>query len=253
LKRSCSGPWKSAEPVVSRPREVAASYSTRVSSSPWVEGLDAVEPGVGEGVQRGQRLVHLVEVPERMRPDGDAAGRVYDLDRLRDGRPAAGDVGLRPGDQVGREEGVAAVDALVGQPPGVGRVGEHGIGQVGAADRLAGPPARLQGRVVQLEAQLAQAVGHVGDPAGAVAAEVVQRGLEVLVGVVELVAEDVQILVRAVDGRELGGGREGDAVLGGGLARLGHAVDRVVVRQRDELGAGRGGVGDDVSRRQGAV
>ena len=132
-------------------------------------------------------------------------------------------------------------------------MGEHGVGEVRAADRLAGLAARLERRVVELEAELAQAVGHLADPPRAVAAEVVQRGLELLVGVVELVAEDVQVLVRAVDGGQLGGGRERDAVLGGGGARLGHAVDRVVVGQRDELGARGGRVGDHVGGRQGAV
>ena len=132
-------------------------------------------------------------------------------------------------------------------------MGEHGVGQVRTADRLAGLAARLQRRVVELEAELAQAVGHLGDPPCPVAAEVVQRRLELLVRVVELVAEDVQVLVPAVDGGQLGGGREREAVAGGGVARLGHAVDRVVVRQRDELGAGGGRVGDHVGGRQGAV
>src|SRR3954451_796934 len=58
-----------------------------------IEGLHAVE--VRELVQ-----VRLLQIPERMRPDGDAAGAVDDLDRLRDGRAGASHVGRRPGDQV---------------------------------------------------------------------------------------------------------------------------------------------------------
>ena len=55
----------------------------------------------------------VVDVPERVRPDGDAAGGVDDLDRLRHGRPAARHVCGGAGHQVGREQGVAAVDPLV--------------------------------------------------------------------------------------------------------------------------------------------
>ena len=88
----------------------------------------------------------------------------------------------------------------------VGGVGEHGVGEVRAPDRLAGLAAGRQRRVVELEAELAQAVGHRLDPARAVVAEVVQDRDQVGVGDVELVAEDVQVLVAAVDGRQLGGG-----------------------------------------------
>ena len=113
--------------------------------------------------------------------------------------------------------------------------------------------ARLQRRVVELEAELAQPVRHLADPPRAVAAEVVQDRLQVLVGVVELVAEDVQVLVLAVDGGQLGGRAEGDASSLGGLARLGHAVDRVVVGQRHKFGARGRRMGDHVGGRQGAV
>ena len=65
--------------------------------------------------------------------------------------------------------------------------------------------------VVELEAELAQAVGHRLDPARAVAAEVVEGRDQVGVGDVELVAEDVQVLVAAVHGGELGGGGEAHA------------------------------------------
>jgi hypothetical protein len=47
--------------------------------------------------------------------------------------------------------------------------------------------------------------------------------------------------VPTVDGRQLGGRREGQPVRTRGGACLGHAVDRVVVGQRDELDAVGGG------------
>ena len=75
-----------------------------------------------------------------------------------------------------RRERVAAVDALVGQALGVGGMGEDGVGKVGAADRLAGRAAGGERGVVELEAELAQAVGHLADPPRAVAAEVLEQG-----------------------------------------------------------------------------
>ena len=89
-----------------------------------------------------------------------------------------------------------------------------------AADRLAGrrgahAAARRRARSPSSRSRSAISL----DPPGAVAAEVVQRGEQVRVVVVELVAEDVQVLVLAVHGRQLGGGGERDAV----LARRGRA------------------------------
>ena len=66
---------------------------------------------------------------------------------------------------------------------------------------------------------------------------------------VELVAEDVQVLVLAVDGGELGRRASADAVLARRVARLGDAVDRVVVGQREQLDAGRGRAGRPPRRR----
>ena len=50
--------------------------------------------------------------------------------------------------------------ALLGEPLGVGGMRQHRGGQVRPADRLAGRLARLDRRRVDLEAELAQAVGH---------------------------------------------------------------------------------------------
>ena len=87
----------------------------------------------------------------------------------------------------------------------------------------------------------------------AVGAEVLERRLQPGVRGIELVAEDVQVLVLAVDARELGGGREADAVLARRGLRLRDAGDRVVVGQRQQLDAGRCGSRDDLGGRQRAI
>ena len=57
---------------------------------------------------------------------------------------------------------------------------------------------------------------------------------------VEQVAADVEVLALAVERRDLGGRDDGDAVeVVGDVQRLGDAVDRVVVGQREQLDAGR--------------
>ena len=130
---------------------------------------------------------------------------------------------------------------------------EHGVGEVRAPDRLAGLAAGDQRGVVELEAELAQPAGHRLDPARAVAAEVLEGRDQVGVGDVELVAEDVQVLVAAVHGRELGGGGVAQAQLAGAGGRLGDAVDGVVVGQREQLHPRRGRALDDLRGRQRAV
>jgi hypothetical protein len=62
--------------------------------------------------------------------------------------------------------------------------------------------------------------------------------------VVDPVAEHVEVLVGAVHRRDLRGGHHAHAVEGAGGQRLVHAVDRVVVGQRQEAHARRGGVLD---------
>jgi hypothetical protein len=70
---------------------------------------------------------------------------------------------------------------------------------------------------------------------------------------IDPVAEDVEVLAERVDGRQLDGRHEPDRVLGGGGARFGDAVDRVVVGERQERHAGRGRGGDDGGGRERAV
>src|SRR4051794_37734260 len=214
-----------------------------------VEALDAVEARHREAPHRPQHLLGVRHVPEGMRPHGHAAGPVDDLDRLFDGRARARDVGGGARDEVGREQLAAPADALAREPLRVVRMGEYRVGEVRAPDALA----RGEGGVVECEAELAQAVGHRMDAPPAVRAEVLERRLQLWVRRVDLVAEDVQVLVLAVDARELGGGGEADAVLAGRRARLGHARDRVVIREREQLDAGGGGQGDDLRGGQRAV
>ena len=202
-----------------------------------VEDLDAVEAVGPEGVDRGDHRRGVVDVPERVRPHGHPARRVDDADRLGDGRAGAADVRRRTRHEVGREEGVAAVDALLAQALGVRGVGEHRVGEVRAAQRQAGVPALGERAVVELEPELAQAVRHRLHAPAAVLAEVRERVAQRRVAVVELVAEHVQVLVLAVDRRELGRGRQAHAPLRRRGQRLGHAVDGVVVGQRQQLDA----------------
>ena len=103
------------------------------------------------------------------------------------------------------------------------------------------------------EAELLEPVGHRPDPAAAVGAEVRERRAQVRVVVAQLVAADVQVLELAAHARELGRRGAAQAVLARGAERLRHAVDGVVVGQRHQLEARRGGVRDDVGGRQGAV
>ena len=176
-----------------------------------VEALDAVEPRGGEALERGERGVGVVDVPERMRPDGDAAGGVDDLDGLRDRRPRARHVGDGARHEVGGEELRLARDPLLAQPVGVGRVLQHRLGEVRAAERGARPLARLEAGAVEHEAELLEPVGHRVDAAPAVGAEVGERVAQRRVVVAQLVAEHVQVLEVALDRRQLGGGRAAHA------------------------------------------
>ena len=73
---------------------------------------------------------------------------------------------------------------------------------------------------------------------------------------IDVVAEDVQFAPDgsvAIDGRDLDGGDDPDALLLAGGDRLGDAADGVVVGQRELLDAGGGRPLDDLGRGQGAV
>ena len=94
-------------------------------------------------------------------------------------------------------------------------------------------------------------VGHPSRAPVAVGAErgeaLEQRG----VGVVDAVAEDVEVLVLVLHGRDLHGGDEPQARVPLGLGeRLVQPVDRVVVGQREQLDAVGGGEPDDLGGRE---
>ena len=202
-------------------------------------------------VERVLDLGRIVEVPERMRPDGEPAGVVDDRDRLLDRRRRAAAVAGRAGDEVGLEHLRGVGQALALEALGVRRVIEHGLRDVRAADRAVAGQRR---RHVELEAVLAQRLDHPPRALAAVRAPGLERGEQVAVVVVEQVAADVEVLALAVERRDLGGRDDGDAVdVVGDVERLGDAVDRVVIGQREQLDAGRVGAADDVGRGERAV
>ena len=148
------------------------------------------------------------------------------------------DVGLRAGDEVGREERRSGPSmpssAGAARSPGA-RAGRR----PGAGGRSACPPlARLERRVVELEPELAQAVGHLVDAARAVAAEVLaarragrgRRGRARSRGCAGPRASPWTAESSAA-------GVSADAVLARGRVSLGHAVDGVVVGEREQLDA----------------
>src|SRR4051812_23819697 len=65
-----------------------------------VERLDAVQAVGGEAVDRGDDVGGRVDVPERVRPDGEAAGVVDRADGLGDRGRGAAAVGGCAGDEV---------------------------------------------------------------------------------------------------------------------------------------------------------
>jgi hypothetical protein len=130
---------------------------------------------------------------------------------------------------------------------------EHGGRQVRAPDRLAGRLARLDRGWVDLEAELAQPARHRVRAALAVGAGVEQTLAQQGAAVVDAVAEHVQVLVLPVDRRDLGGGHDTHAVDRAGGEGLVDPVHGVVVGQREQLHAGRGGVLDHLGGRQLAV
>ena len=135
----------------------------------------------------------------------------------------------------------------------VGGVSQDGSRQVRPPDRLAGRLARLDRRRVDLEAELAKPLRHRVGTALAVRARVEQPLAQKGAAVVDPVTEHVQVLVHAVDGRDLGGRDHPNAVHGARRECLIHAVDRVVVGEREQLHPGRSGVLDHLGGGQFAV
>ena len=85
--RRLSGPWKSADPVLSRPScaQRCGQQLGLLASVGHVERLDPVDPKRAEAVDHGEHLLGVLHVPEGVRPDRHAAGRMDRLDCLGDG------------------------------------------------------------------------------------------------------------------------------------------------------------------------
>ena len=111
------------------------------------------------------------------------------------------------------------------------------VGEVGPADRLAlGPPARELG-VVELVAELAQRRTHRLGAVLAILAPGVQALAQPRIEVVDQVPEHVEVLLVQIDGRDLDRRDHANALVGPRRERFAHAVDRVVVAQREQLDA----------------
>src|SRR5207237_10104392 len=74
-----------------------------------IEDLDAVDALRLEAIERGEHLLRVGDVPERVRPHRDAAGVVDRGDRRLHGRRGTGDEGRRAGYEVALEEALRAV------------------------------------------------------------------------------------------------------------------------------------------------
>ncbi len=143
--------------------------------------------------------------------------------------------------------------ALLGEPIGVRGVREHRRREMRPPHGLPLRLPRLDRRRVDLEAELPEAVRHRVGAALTVGARVGEPLAEQGAPVVDPIPEDVQVLVLAVDRRDLRGRHHANAVDGARGQRLVDAVDRVVIGQREQLDARSGGVLDDLRGRQIAV
>jgi hypothetical protein len=207
-----------------------------------VERLDAVDAEVGEPLDVLDHRGGIGDVPERVRPDRDAAGLVHDLDRLRDRRRGAPTERGRARYEIGLQElrGVHDLLALKAHP--VRGMVEGSLSEVRTADRRAL-------RQVELQTTVAQRLGHSNGAGRPVGAERGQRAEQGDRPVVHEVAEDVKVLEVPVDGRELDRRHEAEAKSSARLHRLVDAVHRVMVGERQQLHARVGGRRDDRTRR----
>ncbi len=216
-----------------------------------VEGLDAVHARGGEARQRQADVLVGVDVPVGVRPDGQAARRVDHRDRLVDRRRGPPAVARCAGQQVGLEHRARIAEPLAAQARRVRRMVEHGLRDVRAPDR---PGGRRGLRELERQALVAQRIGHPQRAGVAVDAPGGERVAQRAVRVVDRVAEDVQVVVPAVERADLDGRDDRHAVdRGGRLQRLGDAVDGVVVAEREQLDTGRVRTRDDLGRRQRSV
>ena len=150
---------------------------------------------------------------------------VNGLDRLRDRRRLPGAIGGAPLDQVGLKKRRGVTGVFRAEPSAIRRMTDDRLGEVRAADRLAGVGAPRQHVVVEVEPQFPERLGHPCRPAAAVTAEILERGAELGLLVIDPVAEDVQVASVDVECRDFNPGHEADAGRGRGDASLGDAID----------------------------
>ena len=137
------------------------------------------------------------DVPEGVRPHGDAAGVVDRPHGLGDGGRLAQAEGRAALDQIGPDQRADVVDALVPEAGGVGGAGEHRLGQVRSADRLPARSPRRRSRARRARGRAPAAPR----PCASCAARGrrgtrLSRSPTARTGVVDAVAEDVQFAGR---------------------------------------------------------
>jgi hypothetical protein len=207
-----------------------------------IERLDAVEPERREAVDALGDHGGVVDVPERVRPDGDATGLVHDVDRLGHlGGGAPAERG-RARYEIRLQELRGVHDLLALEAHPVGRMVEGSLSEVRSADRRAL-------RQVELQATVAQRLGHADGAGRPVGAEGGQRPEQRDSPVIDEVAEDVEVLEVPVDRRELDRRNDAEAKSSARLHRLVDAVHRVMVGERKQLHARVGGRRHDRARR----
>jgi hypothetical protein len=207
-----------------------------------VERLDAVDAETGEALDVLHHAGGIADVPEGVRPDGDAAGLVHDLDRLRHRRRGAPPERGRARYEIGLQELRGVHDLLALEAHPVGGMVEGSLSEVRTADRRAL-------RQVELQTTVAQRLGHADRARRTIGAEGGQGAEQCDRSVIDQVAEDVKVLELPVDGRELDRRHDAEAKSSARLQRLVDAVHRVMVGERQQLNARVGGRRDDRARR----
>jgi hypothetical protein len=211
-----------------------------------VERLHAVEAHAGEAVDAVADLRLGVHVPERVCPDGEAAGLVDQRDPLSHRGGRAADEARPPGDQVGLDHRADVGEALGGEAVRVRRVVEDRLGEVRAADRRARRAAGVKRRAVDMQAARLERVRHLVRARRAVGTARPQRLPQLGVLVVDEVPAQVQVPAVGVEHAQLHGGDDPDAVHRPGGQRLVDAVHRIMVGEREQLDARGGGRRDEL-------
>ncbi len=135
-------------------------------------------------------------------------------------------------DQIGLEERGHLGAALGREPRGVRGIADHGHRDVRAADRLPLLPALAERVLVDREPELLHRGDHRLGAGAALPARLLQTIPKVGVARVDQVAEDVEVLPRRVDRRDLDAAHDPQSGRARGAQRLPDAVHRVVIGER---------------------